>query len=95
MGVGVVVVIVLWLLFMDALTVTAHYEMEPATVRKVVKNPSWRYIACDEMTLIRFDDGFDTDIGGNKGEAGDRILAPRQRGTDSMFGILGHREGTK
>ena len=66
---------------MDAVTLEVNYELEPATVRKVVKNPPWKYIACDEMTLVRFDDGLDVDMGGNHGEPGDRILAPRPRGT--------------
>lgn len=91
-GCGVLLGVCLLALFMEAMSVMPHYELEPATVRKVVKNPSWGFIGQDEMTLIRYADGFDSQIGGNRGEPGDKILAYRQRGTDTMFGILARKQ---
>lgn len=80
LGCGVLSIII------EGISVMPHDELEPATVRKVVANPSWGFIGQDQMTLIRFTDGYDTQIGGNRGEPGDKILAYRQRGTISVFG---------
>jgi hypothetical protein len=90
-GAGLVAVC-LGIAFLEAMSVHEHYELEPARVRKVVKNPSWGFIGHDEMTLVRFEDGFDTQIAGNRGEPGDKILAGRQRGTRTMLHILERRE---
>lgn len=86
LGVGLLI------LLMEAMSVMPRYELEPATVRKVVKNPTWGYIGQDEMTLIRFADGFDWQTAGNRGEPGDKILVYRQRGTRSMLGWFASKE---
>ena len=79
-------------LMLEAMTVMPHYVDEPATVRKVVKEgTSWGYIGTDLVTLARFDDGMHAECGGDRGEPGELVLMPRQRGTTSMLGILGDR----
>ena len=87
-GCGALLGVCLLMLFIEATSAMPRYELEPATVRKVVKNPEWGFVGCDERTLIRFDDGFTTEIGGNKGEPGEKILAHRQRGVRTIFGIF-------
>ncbi len=77
---------------LELFSAAPHYILEPATVRKVVKNPEWGFIGADQMTLIRFNDGFDSQIAGNRGEPGDKILAPRQHGTETIFGLLNRKE---
>lgn len=79
---------------LDVCTVHPHYELEPATVRKVTVNTNLGYRG-DPLTVIRFDDGFGEDIAGDRGAPGDRIMAWRQRGTRSLLGILGDQAGLK
>lgn len=79
----------------EVCSIAPFYVSEKATVRKVVKNPKWKFIGADEMTLVRFIDGFDTEVAGNRGEPGDVILVGRQRGTQSLFGVLGDRRARK
>jgi len=88
----VAIAIVVGLFLTEVFSVNPVYKLYPATVRKVVKNPPWHYVGCDEMTLIRFDDGFADEMSGNRGEPGDRIMVYRQCGTSSLFGILGKEE---
>ena len=82
-------------LLMELFSIHPHYENEPATVRKVLPNPRWKFIGEDEMTSVRFDDGYTTEIAGNKGEPGDRILVSRQRGTDTLLGLFATKEALK
>jgi len=84
---GSVIGVIALVIFVDLLSVMPRYQLEPATVRKVVPD-SRGFIGYDEMTLVRFDDGFDDEVAGNRGEPGDKILAPRRRGVQTMFGIL-------
>jgi hypothetical protein len=88
---GWLVGLALLLAFFEAASAYPHYELEPAIVRRVVPD-SRGFIGADEMTLIRFDDGYDTEIAGNRGAPGDRILAPRYRGVDTIFGWFSHRK---
>lgn len=76
------------LLMLEVLSVERYMVLEPATVRRVV--PDVRgFIGADKMTIVRFADGFDDEIAGDRGEAGDKIMAYRQRGTVTIFGVLG------
>jgi hypothetical protein len=77
---------------LEAMSVMPYYVDEPAIVRKVVKEgTNWGYVGTDVMTLARFEDGTHAQCGGDRGEPGEWVLMPRQRGTTSMLGILGDR----
>jgi hypothetical protein len=88
---GLLVLAVL-IIFIDGMCATPHYELEWATVRKVVKDGPWGYINQESKTLVRFDDGLTWETGGDRGAPGERIKVWRQRGVDTPFGILARRE---
>ncbi len=65
-------------------------EYEPAVVRKVTEGSRF-YDGDDVVTLVKFDDGVTDKVPGDRGAPGERILARRQRGAETMFGIIGRR----
>lgn len=75
----------------DALTVHEHYELESATVLKVLPNPKWGFIAQDQMTVVKFADGYVTNVGGYRGDPGDKIKVERVRGSETVLGIFPQR----
>lgn len=81
------------LLFIEAFSISPRYELEPATIRSVGPDATGMggFVGETERTLIRFDDGLTDYMGGRRGEPGERILAPRRRGTSSALGILAQR----
>ena len=85
-----IIALFLCLIFMEGVTVYPDYSLEPATIRKVVPD-SRGFIGADQMTLIRFEDGFTDEIGGDRGEPGEKVLAYRQIGTKSLFGVFGDK----
>ena len=75
---------------MEGVSLYPDYSLEPATIRKVVPD-SRGFIGADQMTLIKFEDGFTTEVSGDRGEPGEKVLAHRQIGTKSLFGVFGDR----
>jgi len=74
-----------------------HYELRPATVMKVVPDARG-FLGADQMTIVKFEDGYVTEVPGDRGVSGDKIMADRQLGTSSMFGWLGdisHKEAKR
>jgi len=72
---------------LEPVSVHADYELQPAVVRKVVPD-THGFIGADHMTLVRFNDGYDWQVSGDRGEPGEEILVHRQVGTKSFFGVL-------
>lgn len=77
--------------FIEAGGAVPHHELEPATVLKVQADWPSGFVGQKFRTTVKFADGFVTDVGGDKGEPGDKILAYRQRGVDTPFGVLARR----
>lgn len=88
LGTGVGLVLVTIVIY-ECASLGMHYEREPAVIRKVVMDESWG--AMEETTLGRFQDGAPAEEEGDLGEVGETVLFRRQRGTSSLFGILGDR----
>ena len=82
-------VMLLVLLFIEAMTTFPSYTTEPATIRKVIKDPTWG--ASDWLTLGRFKDGTPAQQRGDLGDPGETVRMIRENGTTSLFGILGDR----
>jgi hypothetical protein len=92
--IGALIGAALFLLALEAASMTPHYESEMATVRMVEPDAAGMggYVGERERTWVRFDDGFTRHYGGNLGAPGDRVRVYRPCGTDTMFGILARRE---
>ena len=75
--------------FLDLITPFPCYELQPAVIQKVKK--SNRYIGYDNVTWVKFKDGYVEDIGGDRGKPGEEILAHRKVGIQSLFGIIGKK----
>lgn len=72
----------------EAMNIYPNFELRPATVIKVV--PDTRgFIGHSTMTIVKFEDDYVTEVGGDKGNPGDKVLVDRQFGLKSAFGILG------
>lgn len=80
--------LLLSLTFIEAMSICPNFELRPATVIKVV--PDTRgFIGHSTMTIVKFEDDYVTEVGGDKGNPGDKVLVHRQFGLKSVFGILG------
>lgn len=90
MTVAVVLVLIAGVFFMEACSAMPDYRAELATVRWVEPDAKGLggFPGESERTLVKFDDGATMYVGGRRGEPGERILVPRQRGVRTMFGIL-------
>jgi len=84
-------VLVLIFFLFESMTMYPNYELRPATIVKVTGDERG-FIGYDKMTIVKFEDGYVTEVGGDKGNAGDNILAYREFGTKSLFGILGDKK---
>lgn len=77
------------ILFFDVISIMPRYEMQKATVRKVIPDTEWGYIGTDWVTLVIWGDNSRSRIGGDLGEPDERIMAPRCVGRKSVFNIFG------
>lgn len=78
-------------LMLEAFSLAPKYELRPATVLKVTDDQRG-FIGYDRMTIVKFEDDYVTEVAGDKGEPGDKVLVYRQNGVSSIFGILGQPE---
>lgn len=85
---SVAVIAVVGMLF-EMMSTMPYYVEEPAIIRKVIHDPTWG--ASDWLTLGRFADGKPAQQRGDLGDSGETVLMWRERGTTSLFGILGDR----
>lgn len=78
------------ILFIESLSMVPRYVLEAATIRSIGPDATGLggFPGESERTLVKFDDGLTTYIGGRRGEPGERILAPRIKGTKTAFGLL-------
>jgi hypothetical protein len=91
LGIGAMIAaaISLFGVMFEMMSTMPYYVEEPATIRKVVHDPTWG--ASDWLTLGRFADGKPAQARGDLGNPGETVLMYRERGTSSMLGILGDR----
>lgn len=91
LGAGIIIACV-FIAMIEATSCNPYFQLEEAVVRKVVDDPPWGFIGHDKRTIVRFHDGYNTAVAGDIGEPGETVVAPRQRGVITAFGILGdHR----
>lgn len=77
--------------FCELTSIGLRYKLEEAIILKVVPDAKGLggFIGEDVRTLVRFKDGLTSHLGGDRGDPGEIILAPRTDGTISMFGLAG------
>lgn len=76
----------------DGLCYHDSYALADATVIKVLPNPKWGFIGVDHMTVVKFTDGMVINVGGYKGEPGDRIKVHRSVGSETPLGLWPKRK---
>lgn len=81
--------VLLLVLLLEAESIQPRYEPRQATIVSVQDDSSWGYVGEDKRTLVQWADGIREYCPGALGEQGESIMARRQCGTVSLFGLFG------
>lgn len=89
-----IVGLTLFVVFVDGMSTTPRYVLESATIHHVEPDAKGLggFPGESERTLAKFQDGLTIYVAGRRGEPGERILLHRQRGTNTVFGLLARNE---